>query len=239
MRKSAFVLIDTETNINGEVVDFAAILCDRHGNVISSVAAMIRENFDVSVREAKPLFHNEKGDAIWKKANLSRRYAAYDQMVNDGRRIIASVAGINKWIAKAAKYNPTLTAYNLHYDLGTMRKTGIDCDLFDNQFCLWNAAAHKYVKNKAFRQFILDGHHFNARTKHGNMTFQTNADVMAKFIVNDNDLPDEPHTAFEDAMYYELPILKDILKAKKKSDYMEAPAYAWQGVQVRDWFKPK
>ena len=117
MRKSAFVLIDTETNINGEVVDFAAILCDRNGNVISSVAAMIRENFDVSIRETKPLFHNEKGDAIWKKANLSRRYAAYDQMVNDGRRIIASVAGINKWIAKAAKYNPTLTAYNLNYDL--------------------------------------------------------------------------------------------------------------------------
>jgi hypothetical protein len=239
MRKSAFILIDTETTIDGEVVDFAAILCDRHGNVISSVAAMVRETFHPSIREAKPLFHNEKGAAIWKKATLSRRYAAYDRMVNDGRRIVASIAGINKWLAKAAKYNPTLTAYNLHYDLGTMRATGIDCDLFDNQFCLWNAAAHKYIKSKAFRQFILDGHHFNPPTAKGNMTFQTNADVMAKFILGDSGLPDEPHTAFEDAMYYELPILKDILKAKKKSEYMEAPAYSWQGVQVRDWFKPK
>lgn len=239
MRKTTFLIIDTETTIDGEAVDFGAVLADRHGNVIASAAVMVRENFDPAIRETKPLFHNEKGDEIWKKANLSKRYAAYDRMVDDGRRNIASIAGINRWLAKALKYNPILTAYNLNYDLGVMRKTGIDCDLFDKQFCLWHAAAHKYVKNKNFRQFILENHHFNARTKAGNMTFKTNADVMAKFILQDQDLADEPHTAFEDAMYYELPILKDIVKAKNKADYMDAPAYAWQGVQVRDWFRPK
>jgi hypothetical protein len=239
MRKTHFLIIDTETTIDGEVVDFGAVLCDRHGNVISSAAVMVRENFEPSIRETKPLFHMEDGDPIWKKANLSRRYAAYDRMVDDGRRNIASVAGINNWLAKALKYNPILTAYNLQYDLGKMRNTGINCDLFEKKFCLWHAAAHKYVKNKAFRQFILDGHHFNNRTKAGNMTFKTNADIMAKFILQDQDLADEPHTAFEDALHYELPILKDIVKAKKKSEYMDAPAYAWQGVQVKDWFKPK
>jgi hypothetical protein len=237
MRKTFFGTIDTETTIDGKIVDFALVITDKSGKVYFTYAAMVKEfYFD---RENHALFYMPE-NAFWAKKRLPARYAAYDAMIANGQRIVATIPAINRMLAEVmAKYNPVWTAYNWNYDFGKMRSSGVHVELMANNFCLWHAAAHKYVKNKQFRQFILEGHYFNARTKHGNMTFQTNADVMAKFILNDSDLADEPHTAFEDAMYYEIPILTDIVKTKNKSDYMEAPAYAWQGVQVRDWFKPK
>ena len=237
MQKTVIGIIDTETTIDGKAVDVGIVLADKKGNVLKTLAVMVKEfYFD---RENHPLFYMPE-DEFWAKKRLPARYASYDRMIDNGARMVATVPAINRWIAKAvSEYNPIWTAYNWNYDFNVMNRTGIDTNIMERHFCLWHAAAHKYVKNKAFRQFILDGHHFNNRTKAGNMTFKTNADVMAKFILQDQDLADEPHTAFEDALHYELPILKDVLKAKNKSEYMDAPAYAWQGVQVKDWFKPK
>lgn len=238
MRKKFFLIIDTETTIGDKVADFGAIVADKQGNIHARAACLIREFY--LDKENFPLFHDQSGDPLWGARNLPQRYANYDAMLSDGRRMLASVAAVNRWLSQVAvKYQPTATAYNRAFDWNKLRNSGIDIDLFPDSFCLWHAAAHKYIHTKPFRQFILDNHCFNAPTKHGNMSFLTNAEVMARFILKNPDLPDEPHTAIEDAEFYELPILLDILKAKRKSEYMKAPAFNWRRVQVRDWFKPK
>jgi hypothetical protein len=237
MRKTAFGIIDTETTKDGKAVDVGIVIADKDGNVLNTLSVIVKEYyFD---RENHPLFYMPENE-FWAKKRLPARYAAYDRMIENGSRMVATVPAINRWIAKAvAKYNPIWTAYNWNYDFGVMNRTGIDTDIMEKNFCLWHAAAHKYIKTKAFRQFILDNHAFNAPTAKGNMSFLTNAEVMARFVLNNPALADEPHTAFEDAMHYELPILKAVVNTRKKSDYMDCPAYNWQGVQVRDWFKPK
>jgi aryl-alcohol dehydrogenase-like predicted oxidoreductase len=57
-----------------------------------------------------------------------------------------------------------------------------------------------------------DNHYFNNRTDKGNMGYKTNAEVMAHYVIGN--YSEEPHTALEDAQYYELPILVSILKKK-------------------------
>ena len=237
-KQSTFLIIDTETTVRGNVADFGAIVANRKGEILASCGVLVREFY--LDRENNPLFHDVTADPLWGKANLPRRYAAYDAMLSDGRRMLASIAAVNRWLAKVnAKYSPVATAYNKAFDWDKLDKSGIDCHMFETSFCLWHAAADKYVKTKAFRDFILENHYFNAPTKKGNMTFQTNAEVMARFITGNADMPDEPHTALEDARDYELPILLDIIKAKDKAKYLQPKPYSWQGVQVRDWFKPK
>lgn len=237
-KKQFFLIIDTETTIGDKVADFGALVADRKGNIHARAAVLIRDFY--LDKEKFPLFHDQSADPLWGQRNLPARYANYDAMLADGRRMLASVPAVNRWLAQVAvKYNPTATAYNKAFDWGKLSNSGIDTSVFPSSFCLWHAAASKYIKTKAFRQFVLDNHCFNPPTKHRNMSFLTNAEVMARFILNNPELPDEPHTAIEDAEFYELPILLDIIKTRQKSDYLEAPAFNWRGVQVRDWFKPK
>lgn len=237
MRKTFFAIIDTETTKDKKVVDFAIVVTDRHGNVYFTFSAMVKElYFD---RANHPLFYTDE-NAFWAERNLPRRYRNYDRMIESGQRIVATIPAINRVIAEVvAKYNPIFTAYNWNYDFGVMNNTNIHTSIMEKNFCLWAAAAHKYIKTKAFRQFILDNHAFRPVTDKGNMAFITNAEVMARFVTNNPAMEDEPHTALEDALYYELPILKAVVNTKKKSDYMDAPACNWRKVQVRDWFKPK
>lgn len=237
MAKDYFLIIDTETTIGDKVADFGALVVDRKGEIYARAACLVREFY--LDKENFPLFHDNSVDPLWGARNLPARYANYDAMLGDGRRMLASVAAINRWLAQAAvKYRPIATAYNKAFDWGKMRNSGIDIDIFPTSFCLWHAAADKYIKSRNFRQFILENHYFNAPTKHGNMSFLTNAEVMARFILDDPDMADEPHTAIEDAEYYELPILLDIIKGKKKSEFLSPPAFNWRGVQVKDWFQP-
>lgn len=237
--EKTFLIADTETTVNGHVADAGFVLANRKGKVIASCGVLVREFF--LDKENNPLFHDQSADPLWGKRNLPRRYAEYDAMLNDGRRMLASVAAVNRWLAKVnAQYRPTITAYNWAFDKDKLNKSGIDVEMFQDSFCLWHAAAHKYAHTKAYRQFILENVAFNTPTKHGNMSYHTNAEVMAKFVLGNPDLPDEPHTALEDARDYELPILVDILKkSRRKADYMEAPAYNWREYQVKDWFAPK
>lgn len=238
MRKTFFALTDSETNIDNTVSDLAILIVDRNGVIHNQLAVLVREFY--LNRDDHPLFHDQTADPLWGKANLDRRYKAYDSMLSDGRRMLASVPAINRWIAKAvAKYNPIFTAYNAAFDLDKMNKSGIDTELFERKFCLWNVAAHKYAKTKAYRQFVLENVAFNKPTQHGNMSFHTNAEIMAKFILQNPDMADEPHTALEDARDYELPILKAVLKNTKTSELFDAPAYNWRNYQVKDWFRPK
>ena len=238
-RKSYFLVIDTETTQTNKVADFGAVVVDRQGQVITQCGVLIREFY--LDREKHPLFHTSgQADPLWGVANLPRRYAEYDEMLASGSRMLASVSAVNAWLARVnEKYRPTVTAYNWAFDKDKMRKSGIDCDMFSESFCLWHAAAAKWADTKAFRQFVLDNHCFNNKTKTGFMTFQTNAEVMARFILGNAEMPDEPHTALEDALDYEVPILARLLKTCARKDYMNPKPYSFREYQLRDWFQPK
>ena len=83
----------------------------------------------------------------------------------------------------------------------------------------------------------MENHYFNAPTKLGNMTYKTNAEVMARFVTGAL-LPDEPHTALEDIIDYELPILNALIKRGKMQDIIESGvAYNWRDYQAKDHYK--
>lgn len=238
-RKQYFLVIDTETTQTDKVADFGAVVIDRQGKVQTQVGCLVRDFY--LDRDNHPLFH-VKGvaDPLWGLANLPKRYAAYDEMLVTGSRMLASVPAINSWLAKVnAKYRPTATAYNKAFDWDKMRKSGIDCDMFSQSFCLWHAAVARYFETREFRQFVLETHGFNPPTPHGNMSIKTNAEIMARFILGDANFPDEPHTALEDALDYEVPILTSVLKGRTLSQVMDPPPFNWRSVQVRDWYQPK
>jgi hypothetical protein len=237
-KKDFFLIVDTETTQDGMVADFGAVICDRKGRVYNQCAVLVNGIF--TDMENHPLFHiyGDAGD-LWSKAGLGKRYDRYNAMVASGARMLASVAAINVWLAKAAgKYNPYLTAYNLAFDLDKCNNTAIDLSPFAGRsFCLWHAAFNKWAHTKAYRNFALSVHAFNAPTKHGNMSYKTNAETMARFVTGNPTLEDEPHTALEDALYYEMPILTRLVSTSKKAEWLNPKPFNWKAVQVKDHFR--
>ena len=230
-KKQFFAVLDTETTMENTVADFAIVICDRDGIIYNQCAVMVKGHYDQF-----ELFHDKKANDIWGYSGLERRKANYVEMLNSGKRMLASVNAINNWIQQAiGKYNPELTAYNLAFDLDKCQKTGIDLSGFKNQFCLWQAAVGNICKTKKYKQFALENHGFNPVTQFGNMTFKSNAEMVCGFI--QGEFKDEPHTALEDAKDFELPILREILK--KKNWREKITPYNWREFQVKDNFTAK
>ena len=237
-KKDYICIIDTETANNGTVVDFAAVVLDRKGNIATQCAVLTKGIYDARTSETE-LFSDPHSDikSIWNRQRLNDRYAQYDAMLEAGTRMLASVHAINRWLEKvAATYNPYLTAYNLAFDVDKCAKTAIDVSIFPKRFCLWAAAAEKWAYSKKYRAFVLQVHAFNNVTKLGNMTYKANAETLARFVLNDPDLPDEPHTALEDIIFYEIPILLKLVKRGKLSKLSELSTPSWQNMQVKDHF---
>jgi hypothetical protein len=235
-KKDYFLILDTETTMADTVADFGAIVIDKKGEIQTSCSVLVNGVFGHD-----PLFYisGEPAGSIWSGQGKDRRFDAYSEMLANGSRMLASVTAINRWLDKAqATYNPILTAYNLPFDVDKCQKTGIDLTGFTRRFCLWRAAFSKWALTKNYRNFALQCHAFNPPTKFGNMSFKTNAEIMARFILNDPDLPDEPHTAIEDVIGYELPILQRLVNTTAKKDYLNPElSFDWRKVQVRDHFK--
>lgn len=230
-KKQFFAILDSETTLNDTVADFAIIICDRQGVIHHQCAVMVKDNFDTM-----PLFYDKNAKGLWSLEYSKQKREKYNAMLVNGARILASNHAINKWINLAiGKYNPTLTAYNLAFDRSKCHNTGIDLTGFADSFCLWSAAVGNICKTKAYKQFALDNHLFNNPTDFGNMTFKTNAETVTGFLTGN--MTQEPHTALEDAIYYELPILKVILK--KKNWKGKIHAYNWREFQVKDHFIAK
>lgn len=230
-KKQFFAILDTETTMADTVADFAIVICDREGVIYNQCAVLVNGQFGTV-----ELFHDKNANDIWGYAGLEKRKAAYTAMLDSGTRMLASVNAINKWINQAiGKYNPELTAYNLAFDLDKCQKTGIDLSGFKSQFCLWQAAVGNICGTKQYRQFVLENHGFNAVTKFGNMTMQTNAEMVCGFI--NGEFKTEPHTALEDARDFELPILRQILKKKNWKE--KITPYNWRNFQVKDNFTAK
>jgi len=237
-KKDYFLIIDTETTITDKVVDFGAIVCDRKGIIHKQCGILISGVFGVDA-----LFYiaSENSDKLWSKQGKDRRFTKYKEMLTSGSRILASIHAVNRWLDKVAvKYNPILTAYHLAFDVGKCHNTDIDLTMFSDRFCLWHAAYNRWAHTKAYRQFVLDVHAFNAPTDLGNMSYKTNAEVMARFVLDNMGLEDEPHTALEDILYYELPILREVIKKKSRHLLLNNPGgYNWRNVQLKDHFVPK
>jgi hypothetical protein len=234
--KKYIITIDTETTMSGKTADFAAVVSDLNGVVVTQCAVLIGGVYD---NPDDLLFHNRDIDSVFNKSRLEQRYADYSNMLNTGQRMLASVNAVNRWLMQSViKYNPVLTAYNLNFDVGKCLNTGIDLSIFNHKFCLWYASTNHWAETKKYRKFILEHHLFNPPTKLRNMCYKTNAEVMASFVCGGM-LPDEPHTALEDILGYELPILNRLLQVKSLAKLLDPlPAYNWQAYQVRKHFKP-
>ena len=236
MKKDYYLIIDTETTINDKVADFGAVVIDRQGNIQTQCGVLVNGVFGID-----PLFYiaNEKEKSLWSKQGKDRRFTKYNEMLENGTRMLASVNAINNWLNRVAgKYNPILTAYNLPFDMDKCAKTGIDLTMFENSFCMWRVAFNKYAMTKSYKNFTMQIHAINPPTKLGNCSFQTNAEVMTKFITNNPELAEEPHLALEDVIYYELPILKRLIQTTKKSVFMDPElAFDWRKVQLKNHFK--
>lgn len=224
-----FLIVDTETTCKNTVFDFAAVLVNRKGDIIKQCAVIVRESLNVE------LFFDDKADSNFSKKSLQRRHANYDAMLENGSRMIASINAINRWLERVnAKYNPELTAYNLSFDMEKCRNTGIDLDMFVNRFCLWHMACGHFANTRKYKQMVLENHLFNPPTEKRNMTYKTNAEVMSSFVKGELDL-NEPHTALEDIIGYEYPILMAIIKRDKWRE--RSKPHNWRDYQVKDHFK--
>lgn len=228
-KKQFFLIADTETSITDKVVDFGAVVCDRHGVIVNQCAVLLTGVFGVD-----QLFYDKNATGIWAQASLQRRTDNYHAMMASGARMMASAAAVNRWLEKVnERYSPTLTAYNLAFDRSKCVNTGIDLNIFKDSFCLWAAAVGNICNTKGYRQFILENHLFNARTGKGNMTFSTTAEAVTGFL--SGNMTDEPHTSIEDVIGYEMPTLVHILK--KKNWREKVTAYGWNAHQVKNHFK--
>lgn len=230
-KKQFFIGIDTETTITDKVVDFGAVIHDRNGTIYGQCGILVRDVFGVD-----DLFYDRNATGIWAQSSIDRRMNRYNEMLNTGSRMLASVNAINNWLAKAiGKYNPTLYAYNLAFDTSKCQNTGIDINGFADRFCLWGAAVGNICNTKKYRQFVLENHLFNNVTDKGNMTFSTTAGAVTGYLTGT--MTDEPHTSVEDIIGYEMPTLVHILK---KKDWREKiTPYNWRAFQVKDHFGVK
>lgn len=230
-KRQYFAILDTETTIGDTVADFAIIIVDRQGTIYNQCAVLVKDHYDTM-----SLFYDVKCTGLWSKQYAAQKKLGYEHMLDVGTRQLASVNAVNRWINQAiGKYNPTLTAYNLAFDKSKCANTGIDLSGFTSEFCLWQAAVGNVCNKKAFREFCLQNHAFNAPTEHGNMTFKTNAEIVCGFL--SGGFLEEPHTALEDARDFESPILQAVLR---KKDWREnCKPYNWREFQTKNWFTAK
>ena len=92
MKKDYYLIIDTETTINDKVADFGAVVIDRQGNIQTQCGVLVSGVFGID-----PLFYiaNEKEKSLWSKQGKNRRFTKYNEMLENGARMLASVNAIN------------------------------------------------------------------------------------------------------------------------------------------------
>jgi hypothetical protein len=213
MNKHYYLIVDTETTKKQTVADFGAVVVDRQGAIIEQFGAMVLGHFG-----KLPLFSDPSADpeAFWSEQSAQRRAKNYDAMLESGERSISSPALINQWLAGInARYAPILTAYNIAFDFGKCRNTRINLGIFNSRFCLMKSAKRKIGVLADYQQFCYDNNLLTKKLRKPQMT----ADAMAKYICPD--MPDEPHTALEDARDYEALILSYILRDTTRKQLLE------------------
>jgi len=212
--KHFYLIVDTETTKKQTVADFGAVIVTKQGEIVERFGAMVLGHFG-----KMPLFADATApdSALWSEQSARRREKDYYSMLDTGERSIASPALINQWLVRVnAQYAPVLTAYNLAFDLGKCRNTRIDLGIFAQSFCLMKAAKRQIGTLAEYHDFCHDNRFLTLALRKPSMT----ADTMAKFILGVS-LEDEPHTALEDAQFYEAPILTKILESVTRKQLLE------------------
>ena len=212
--KHFYLIVDTETTKKQTVADFGAVIVTKQGEIVERFGAMVLGHFGTL-----PLFADATApdSALWSEQSAKRREKDYYSMLDTGERSIASPALINQWLVRVnAQYAPVLTAYNLAFDLGKCRNTRIDLGIFGQSFCLMKAAKRQIGTLAEYHDFCHDNRFLTLALRKPSMT----ADTMAKFILGVS-LEDEPHTALEDAQFYEAPILTKILESVTRKQLLE------------------
>jgi len=228
-QKQYFLIVDTETTIKDTVADFGAVIVDRQGTIYKELGILVRGEFGTH----KLFYDKNSSDEIWTIAGLKRRNQHYKDMLNAGTRTMGSPLAINRWLTQAKEAFPNLifTAYNAEFDLRMMRNTGIDTQGFADIFCLWKASVNKVSGNKKYIEHCIARKWLTAK-----LNFKTSAEPMAEFAIG-HELPAEPHTALEDILYYELPILLWLVKNKSYLKYSQN-GYNWREWQLGQLVKP-
>jgi hypothetical protein len=205
--KNYFLIVDTETTKWGKVFDFGAVVVDRYGKVYARIAVIITESY-FNLKSDPLFFVNDVPDnAEWSEFSRKRREIKYNRMMKEGTRALVSREFVNKWFAEMKeKYNPILTAYNLSFDARACRKTGIHTGLFPRRFDLMAVAQNVVLKKAFYRQFV-EQFKFFTPTNRGKLT----AESIGCYVKNHIDK--EPHTAYEDVVDYELPVLIYVLNS--------------------------
>ena len=209
-----YLIVDTETTKKQTVADFGAVIVTKQGEIVERFGAMVLGHFG-----KMPLFADATApdSALWSEQSAKRREKDYYSMLDTGERSIASPALINQWLVRVnAQYAPVLTAYNLAFDLGKCRNTRINLGIFAQSFCLMKAAKRQIGTLAEYHDFCHDNRFLTLALRKPSMT----ADTMAKFILGVS-LEDEPHTALEDAQFYEAPILTKILESVTRKQLLE------------------
>lgn len=238
MRKY-YLIIDTETGMDSSIIDIAGAIYTREsilegGNpkrlkLVNSFAAILNENWG-----RVELFHDDTSGEFGIQ-NLKRRNTTYKEMLHDGRRVLSSVGGVNRWLNNAllAYPNISLTAYNLAFDIDKMQKQGIDITGFRDRFCLWHGALGNICDTKSYKNFALENHYFTSRTKKtGHMGIKTSAETVSHFITGLDII--EPHTALEDVTGHEMPILEKIINTRNWQE--KSRPYVWKDWAIRNHF---
>ncbi|MEC9139004.1 MAG: hypothetical protein VYA43_00185 [Pseudomonadota bacterium] len=190
--KHYYLIVDVETSGDDRVADFGAVVVDRKGNVIASLGVLVEGVFG-------------HVDFHWALGNPKQTMKKYRAILASGQRAVAAPAYINRWLAEInATFSPVLTAYNIGFDWGKCRNTGIDLGIFSRRFDLLQAAKTVIVPTDEYAKACHENDWF---TKGGKLS--SKADHVARFV--DPTLPPEPHTALEDARDYEGAILAAIL----------------------------
>jgi hypothetical protein len=213
--KHFYLIVDTETTKRNTVADFGAVIVTKQGEIVERFGAMVAGHFG-----KMPLFSDSKADpdAFWSEQSAKRRAKNYDDMLECGERSISSPALINQWLVRVnAQYSPVLTAYNISFDLGKCRNTRIDLGIFAQSFCLMKAAKRKIGVLSDYHDFCQINGFLTAKMYAPQMT----ANVMTKFVLGNEELEEEPHTALEDAQFYEAPILTHILRDTTRAQLLE------------------
>ena len=239
-KKIYYALVDSETTqIGRQIADFACVILDRRGKVHAQCAVLIRGIYDHP--ERYPLFYRPDApdSDIWSIRSRERRRKAYDNMLDNGSRMLASITAINRWLERArGQFNPVLTAYNLDFDVQAMRATGIDDAIFSRRFCLMQASIGAFANRRSFKKFALQHHQFKAPTARGNMSLKLSAEAIGRYVMGDPDLV-EPHTALEDVLFFEAPILHKLVQQYSLKQLMDiSKPLNWRDHQVRDHYKP-
>ena len=178
-----FLLVDTETTNKRYCLDVGLYIIDSKGKIIYQKHIVVAEIARYPLFSSKSDPNYSSRNQFYKKLRMLESLH-YEKM---------KIEGINELFRYLNdKFDLTLCAYNVSFDYGALKKTGIDISIFKESFCLYQHAKQVLGKMPSYTKFCLENGYI---TKTGKLSFT--AETVGKFIYNDKNF-NEKHTSYED-----------------------------------------